>query len=174
MQNKKTFWWCPDYVTSEDKCKSFSLADCQMIFFLLNKFVFTFMGHSHPVQGNLFTREPSSRIGEGEMDTLGRVSPTKSLLQKGSLHSSITQIWKHLTQFLSSFHSDLTLAWLYRHRSLKRGYSLGEHLDSPEMHGMLDMDCHLLLQLSLSPQRAASPGKIIKESQRMDLSWKGH
>lgn len=32
--------------------KFFSLADCQTILFL-NRFVFTFMGHHHPVQGSL-------------------------------------------------------------------------------------------------------------------------
>lgn len=34
-QNKKTFWWCPDHVISEQKCKLFSLAFLPWSFFFL-------------------------------------------------------------------------------------------------------------------------------------------
>lgn len=97
---------------------------------------------------------------------LGRVSPHQLFpTERQSAFTDHTNLEALYTIWiLSSFHSDHILAPLYGHRSLKRGDSFGKHLDSPEMHGMSDMDCHPLLQLSFSPQRAASPRKIIKES----------
>lgn len=135
-----------------------------------------FRGASSPCSTKPFIREPSSRLGEGAVGMLGRVSPpTSSFLWKDSqcsLSLPLRQTWKHFTQFacwVPSWRSHSgTATWA---RIPENG---GQHLPrawAPQRCTVpwLWTTTHpsvpsrtALLQLSFSPQRAASPRKITK------------